>query len=167
MKLKYLSMLFVLFLLVISACKQQEVQAPTTDNKENTQIVMPIEELSDSMQKDQEMIKEEIKTTSPTTIPETPKITTLTVKGDDYTLDPKVVQVTKGSLVKITFVVSKDNVYYGGLDFRSDKGNYFNTGKILPGGSKEVTFTADQSFSYTSYWPSSGVVKATGQINVI
>lgn len=88
-----------------------------------------------------------------------------TVEGDDLGLYPDTITVNNGDLVKITFKVREEKVYYGGLDFRSEN-DYFDTGKVLPGGIETVEFTADESFSYTSYWPSSGVEKATGQIIV-
>ncbi|MBI2579055.1 MAG: hypothetical protein HYW26_05065 [Candidatus Aenigmarchaeota archaeon] len=88
-----------------------------------------------------------------------------TVEGDDFSLTPKKIEVLKGSLVKIMFRVSENNVYYGGLDFRSGN-DKFTTGAVLPGNNKTVEFTADESFSYTSYWPASGVKKATGEIVV-
>lgn len=71
--------------------------------------------------------------------------------------------VPKGMTVKITFKVRSTNVYYGGLDFRSSK---FATSGALPGGSTTVEFVADESFTITSYWPASGVTKATLQIEV-
>ncbi|MEK6932845.1 MAG: hypothetical protein AABW56_03575 [Nanoarchaeota archaeon] len=86
-----------------------------------------------------------------------------TVEGDDYGLYPETLSVNKGDNVMIIFKVRQDKVYYGGLDFRSD---YFNTGKILPGGTITVEFTADQTFEYKSYWPASNALKATGTINV-
>ena len=164
MKAKYLFLILVISLLIVGACKQETVKPTTTPSTNNQKIVIPIDQEITSTQKQVEtpQTNEEI-TQTPPTVTE-PKITSYTVKADDYMLDPKVITVKKGDILKITFQVSKDNVYYGGLDFRSD---YFNTGKVIPGGIKEITLTPDQSFSYTSYWPSSGVQKATGQINVI
>ncbi len=73
-------------------------------------------------------------------------------------------EVPKNSLVKIKFKVRSQGVYFGGLDFRS---SVFNTSTILPGKDKEVEFTADESFTYTSYWPLSNKLKATGEIIVM
>lgn len=84
------------------------------------------------------------------------------VEGDDSGLYPSSLDVEKGE-VEITFTALSKNVYYGGLDFKSD---YFDTGKVAPGESKTVSFTATKSFSYKSYWPASGVVKANGTITV-
>ena len=63
----------------------------------------------------------------------------------------------------LTFNVSATNVYYAGLDFKSSK---FNTSRIDPGKSTTVEFTADESFEFKSYWPASGVLKATGRVIV-
>ena len=68
-------------------------------------------------------------------------------------------------MVKITFKVRNEKVYYGGLDFRSDI--WGDTGKVLPGQETTVGFTAQDSFTYTSYWPATNKLKATGTINVV
>jgi len=86
-----------------------------------------------------------------------------TIEGDDLGLYPETITVNKNDKVKITFKVRNENVYYGGLDFRSE---FFDTGKVLPGSIKTVEFTAQETFSYKSYWPSSNKLKATGTINV-
>jgi len=69
----------------------------------------------------------------------------------------------KENIVKITFNVSAQNVYYGGLDFR---GCGQNSGWTKPGSSTILQFTADSTCTITSYWPSSGVVKSKLQIIV-
>lgn len=164
MRAKYLFFILVISLLMVGACKQETVKPTTTPSTNNQRVVMPIDQETISTQKQVETpeTNQEIMQKPPTSAKQ--EITSYTVKADDYMLDPKVITVKKGDILKITFQVSKDNVYYGGLDFRS---KYFNTGKVLPGQVKEITLVPDQSFSYTSYWPSSGVEKATGQINVI
>ena len=63
----------------------------------------------------------------------------------------------------ITFNVRSTNVYYGGLDIKSSQ---FETGTIMSGSSKTVTFTADQSFTFSSFWPATGVKKADAQVVV-
>jgi len=93
----------------------------------------------------------------------TTQVKEFTIEGDDVGLYPDTITVNNGDQVKITFKVRQDKVYYGGLDFRSD---YFNTGKVLPNGIKVVEFTADQTFEFKSYWPSSNRLKATGTVNV-
>lgn len=88
----------------------------------------------------------------------------ITLEADDVGFYPSSeIKVKKGSTVKLTFVVRQDKVYYGGLDFRSSK---FTTQQILPGRSTTVEFTADESFEFKSYWPSTGVLKAMGQVIV-
>jgi hypothetical protein len=87
-----------------------------------------------------------------------------TLEADDSGFYPQsTIEVPKGSKVKITFVVRTSNVYYGGLDFRSPK---FETRQVRPGEKATVEFVADESFTFTSYWPISGVQKATGKVIV-
>ena len=88
----------------------------------------------------------------------------LTIEGDDAGIYPKTITVKKGTLIQITFKVRQARTYYGGLDFRSPA--WGDTGRIPPGGSKTIEFTAEDSFDYTSYWPSSNVKKATGKVVV-
>lgn len=86
------------------------------------------------------------------------------VEADDNGFYPsRAIEVEKGTKVKITFKVRSSGVYYGGLDFRSDK---FKTSAIPPGRSTTVEFTADNSFIITSYWPASGVKKAELKVEV-
>ncbi len=92
-----------------------------------------------------------------------PKAEVIVIEADDNGNYPTSITVNEGDNVKVTFKVREDNVYYGGLDFRS---SYFNTGKIRPGSSKTVEFIADKTFTYTSYWPSSNVKKADGTVVV-
>ena len=86
-----------------------------------------------------------------------------TIEGDDTVMSPSTIEVNKGDKVRITFKVREEKVSFGGLDFRSD---YFTTNKISPGSTGEVEFTAEKSFSFTSYWPASNVVKARGRVVV-
>lgn len=86
------------------------------------------------------------------------------IEGDDRGLYPDSISVKKGASVTITFQVRSQEVYFGGLDFRSDV--WGTTGKIKPGQSGTVEFTADQSFEFKSYWPASNKLKATGQVIV-
>ncbi len=94
----------------------------------------------------------------------TPQIKEFTIEGDDVGLYPDTLTVNKDDKVKITFKVREEKVYYGGLDFRSDV--WGDTGKVLPGGTKTVEFTAEETFTYKSYWPASNRLKATGTIIV-
>ncbi|MEK7083470.1 MAG: hypothetical protein AAB972_04810 [Patescibacteria group bacterium] len=91
-------------------------------------------------------------------------ITEVQVEADDLGFYPTgQVSFLAGTRVKLTFSVRTARVYYGGLDFRSSK---FSTVKALPGKTVTVEFTADSSFVITSYWPSSGVYKASLSVNV-
>lgn len=109
--------------------------------------------------------------TSQTTSPNTPSApastssgTNFTITADDNGADNESINVAKGSTVSITFMVKDNTVYHGGLDFRS---NSVSTGTIAPGQSKTIQFTADQSFKFTPYWPSSNIQKGyTIAVNV-
>jgi hypothetical protein len=93
-----------------------------------------------------------------------PQVFEFTLEADDFGFYPQsTIEVPKGAKVKITFVVRTSNVYYGGLDFRSPK---FETRQVRPGEKATVEFVADESFTFTSYWPLSGVQKTTGRVIV-
>lgn len=107
---------------------------------------------------------------SPPTPPPPPEPTTeqYTIGADDYGYYQNGQTITsltvgKGNTVQITFQVSATKVYYGGLDFR---GCGQNTATVPPGGSIQVSFTADTTCTISSYWPTSGVLKASLLINV-
>lgn len=94
----------------------------------------------------------------------TPTFYEFKLEADDsgFYPDPTII-VTKGAKVKIHLAVRTNNVYYAGLDFRSSK---FNTESVKPGETTVVEFIADESFTFTSYWPSSGVQKSSGRVIV-
>ena len=143
---KLILILFLLSTLVLAGCTSNEntytpsQNAPVVNQPENNQ--------------------QEIKVNEPTQVTQ---VKEFTIEADDLGLYPSTLTVNKGDIVKITFKVRNEKVYYGGLDFRS---NVFNTGKILPGSTGNVEFTAQNTFTYTSYWPASNREKATGIINV-
>lgn len=84
------------------------------------------------------------------------------LEADDSGFYPdSAIRVAKGSKVRLTFAIRSTNVYYGGLDIRSD---VFKTSVIKPGSSATVEFTANESFEFTSYWPLTGIKKATGRV---
>lgn len=86
------------------------------------------------------------------------------LEADDLGFYPaSQITAPKGSKIKLTFFVRKTNVYYGGLEMRS---NVFKTGTIKPGESKTVEFTANESFEFTSWWPLSSVQKSKGMVVV-
>jgi hypothetical protein len=78
------------------------------------------------------------------------------VDASDETASPLQLSVPRGAEVTITFRVDTENVYYGGLEFRSP---YGDTGSIPPGGEMEFTFTAEESFFFVPFWPSSDIQK--------
>ncbi|OGN07248.1 MAG: hypothetical protein A2940_00590 [Candidatus Wildermuthbacteria bacterium RIFCSPLOWO2_01_FULL_48_29] len=101
-------------------------------------------------------------TPSPTAV--APSMREIVLDADDSGFYPSdEIRVQRGTKVRLTFNVSRTNVYYAGLDFRSPK---FETVSIDPGESTTVEFTADESFEFKSYWPASGVLKAIGHVIV-
>jgi hypothetical protein len=92
---------------------------------------------------------------TPTT--QTQTLTEAKVEADDYGFYPSSLEFIKGAKVKLYLYVKSNNVYYGGLDFRSEK---FKTEPIKPGQKAEVEFIADKDFIIESYWPLSNVKKA-------
>ncbi len=89
-----------------------------------------------------------------------------TIEADDMGFYPaNSITVNKDDNVQITFQVRPAGVYYGGLDFKAPP--YFVTQRVAPGNSISVNFTADKNFTFSSYWPASGVKKADGQVVVI
>lgn len=107
---------------------------------------------------DDELAPEEAATILP--LPETKRFD---IEADDNRFAPSEIRVARDTKVTMTFKVSETNVYFAGLDFRSPK---FDTGSISPGDSTTVEFTADKSFEFKSYWPLTGVLKATGRVIV-
>lgn len=85
------------------------------------------------------------------------------IEADDNGFSMPLVNVPKGSKVKLHFIVKTTNVYYGGLRFTSPK---FKTGSVKSGESATVEFIADESFSFQSWWPLQDVLKSTGKVNV-
>ena len=86
----------------------------------------------------------------------TPAPKSFTVNGNDSTADVEMIMVAKGTPVTITFGADAQGTYHGGLDFRS---SVVSTGPIAPGSTKTVSFTANSSFSFTPYWPSTNIAK--------
>jgi len=90
--------------------------------------------------------------------PTKPAPVSMTIEADDNGFYPSTpLSFEKNAEVTITFKVRSQNVYFGGLDFRSPK---FSTNKVAPGGSASVSFTADQAFTISSYWPATNYWKA-------
>lgn len=103
-------------------------------------------------------------TPPPTTAAAMPEFVELKVEADDHGFYPSnTITAPKGAKVKLHFLVRAEQVYYGGLDFRSSK---FRTETVKPGGTAAVEFLADEPFVITSYWPASGVIKSTLQVEL-
>lgn len=104
-------------------------------------------------------------TAPPQEPPSTPPqiVMEFTVQADDSSFSPNRITLERGDVARITFQVSTTNVAFDGLDFRSTE---FNTGAVPPGGSSTVEFTAEESFTVTSYWPDSNRRKTDMQIMV-
>lgn len=82
----------------------------------------------------------------------------VSVTANDTSASPESLTVKKGAKVTITFSVSEQGTYHGGLDFKNtDDG--LDSGSIAPGQSGKLSFTADKSFDLTPYWYQSGVKK--------
>lgn len=94
----------------------------------------------------------------PSTTPTPPAqpVANFTVSADDNTAVPTSISVIKGQKVNVTFKVGSQNVYHAGLEFKS---SVVNTGTISSGQSKTISFTADQSFDFTPFWPASNTKK--------
>lgn len=95
--------------------------------------------------------------------PTAPTRVAFTIEADDASFSQTEIRVTRGATVSLTFRVRTTGVYYGGLDVRSTA---FNTGTIPPGGIKTVSFIANSSFDFSSYWPLTNTLKTTGHVIV-
>lgn len=94
---------------------------------------------------------------------QTQQAVTYTVRADDdgfydtRGMPITTLQIKRGTKAKIRFNVT-DEVYFGGLDFRSSE---FNSPKVEPNSLwVSPEFTMDAEFIVTSYWPASNVKKA-------
>ena len=100
--------------------------------------------------------------------PVQPSVKVFVIEADDGGFymngaDTSSISASSGENLKITFNVRTTNVYYGGLDFR---GCGQQTDRVSPGGSTTVEFTATNTCTITSYWPSSSRVKDNLQVVV-
>lgn len=105
-------------------------------------------------------------TSTPTPAPPPPPAPTriaFTIEADDNEFAPREIRAPRGATVSLTFRVRSTNVYFGGLDIRSTA---FTTGTIPPGGMKTVSFIANASFDFSSYWPLTNTLKTTGHVIV-
>ncbi len=88
------------------------------------------------------------------------------IEADDNKFSPSSITVNKGDTVKITFKFLDSNIYFGGLDVKSPKWPTVEYKKGSATNEKTVEFTSDSTFTFSSYWPASGVKKADGQVIV-
>jgi len=82
----------------------------------------------------------------------------VSITADDSNAMPDTINVSRGDKVTVTFNVSSQGVYHGGLTFKSTD-PVVQSDPIAPGSSGDVTFTATKSFKFTPYWYQSGVKK--------
>lgn len=82
----------------------------------------------------------------------------ITVMANDTSATPETITATKGQKVTITFNVSTNGTYHGGLEFKSTD-PALDSGSIAEGSSGKVSFTATKSFKFTPYWYQSNVQK--------
>jgi len=104
----------------------------------------------------------------PPTEPQQPTTKEFTIEADDKSFsidgqDVSSITVNSGSMVRIDFLVSATQVYFGGLEFR---GCGTDTGKVNPGESTTVMFLATESCTISSYWPASNRLKDRLQVVV-
>lgn len=157
-----LSLISIVLMVLVMGCKPEVLeQQPVTQEPE-----LEVEPTIVELVSEPEPSEQESKTEAglPTGQPQTQPVKEFTIEADDYGIYPDKVMVNKGDKVIITFIARKDEVYFGGLDFKGE--GWENTGKVQAGGSKTVEFTAEKTFEFKTYWPSSGAVKAKGQVIV-
>ncbi len=100
-------------------------------------------------------------TTKPAT-PVTPAKTSFLVEVDDNGFYPASGTAKKGSMVTVTFKSRTSNVLYNGLNIRSNKND---VGYVKGGTSKSVTFPADATITFSSFW-STGAYKSAWTLYV-
>lgn len=73
-----------------------------------------------------------------------------TVRVNDEKSDLGTIEANKGDTVRLTFIADPRNNYHNGLEFRSD---VMDPVRVLNGQSMMISFVADESFTFTPYWP--------------
>lgn len=79
-----------------------------------------------------------------------PETLVISIHASDTTANLKVIEANKGDEIRLTFIADPRDNYHGGLEFRSPT---MDPVKVMNNQSKMITFTADESFSFTPYWP--------------
>lgn len=86
-----------------------------------------------------------------------------TVNINYESLNPINIEVNKGEVVVITFLVAEDSNPSG---VRILSPGWKNSPSLKPGQSFKAEFVADNSFSYRMYWLAGNLLKATGTVTV-
>ncbi len=100
-----------------------------------------------------------------------PSVTTVPIAGmQEFTVEidddgwyPNAITVKKGIAVKLTMKMRNENVYFAGVDLKS---NVFNELGVKAGETRVREFTPESTFKVSNYWPSQGVFKGDLTINV-
>jgi plastocyanin len=92
----------------------------------------------------------------------TPAKTSFLVEVDDSGFYPASGTAKKGSTVTVTFKSRTSNVLYNGLNIRSNK---YDVGYVKGGTSKSVTFPAEATITFSSFW-STGAYKSAWTLYV-
>jgi len=93
-----------------------------------------------------------------------PGASEFTIEADDYGFYPSTIKAKIGDKVKINFKFRDDSIYFAGLDI---KGPFENIEYKLKGEQPvKREFTMKDETRIISYWPASGVKKATLTVEV-
>ncbi len=77
------------------------------------------------------------------------------------------ITVEAGTEYTVTFAPRQGCTYPSGAEYRSDPRSVFGTsGQVDGGGTTTVTFTADDDFTITQYWPGTDISKADIEVDV-
>lgn len=165
--MKELILISLVLVVFISGCATQYGQTTQPQNQPYAppQEQQPVQESPQQESTGQGTLQGEV---APSQQPSSPIMKEFTIEADDrgFYMDGQSifsVSVNKSNIVKITYQVRLQNVYYGGLDFR---GCGQISGGTKPGGSTTIQFTADSTCTITSYWPASNVIKDSMQVIV-
>ena len=118
-------------------------------------VEVPVEE-PEEVSKPPETIPQDLPVEQPTV--------KFTIDADDNEFNPDEITVNKGDLVIITFNFIDSNIYFGGLDIKSDVFNIeYRKGALKK---QTVEFTAEENFRFSSFWPQSNKFKASARVVV-
>ena len=160
---------FFILLVFLVGCAQTIQPQPTEPTPERKgipqiEVVLPQKVLPDKPEYEPPPTEPMPTQTAPT---QTTSVHEITIEADDYGFYPSGdITVKKGDRVKIIFTIRTKEVYYGGLQIKSDSLGIFDTGSLKPGDHAPVEFTADNTFTYSSWWPSLARKKKTATVTV-